>query len=245
MSKEPTVVTVDLDSDRSIRDQLDTPENREAIADVVRGAMGEPPPSDGFWAEPPSGPAEPIAFQCARKDLLNALTRTQHALSGDEARPVLQSWWLTVDGPYLTIHTADNYRLARAVIDIASTSAGWFGIHRSEAKALLAFLATGPSDVTVDASGGAWSVRHEDGLLTGRLSPGTPPDWSAVTDAAMPADAITFALNGRYASDAAKAATGSSGIVRVDYAAPDRPTHWHSDGYDEWVMPVRIGSDVA
>ncbi len=243
--RDPVVIDVDLDSDQSIRDQLDTPENREAIAGVVRDAIGEPPPSDGFWADAPSGPAEPIAFQTARKDLLTALTRTQHALSGDEARPVLQSWWLTVEGGYLTIHAADNYRLSRAVIDITSTSEGWFGIHRSEAKALLAFLATGPSDVTFDAAGGAWSVRHEDGMLTGRLSPGTPPDWRAVTDAATPDDAITFALNGRYASDAARAATGDSGIARVDYAAPDRPTHWHSDGYDEWVMPVRIGAEVA
>lgn len=244
MSKEPVVITVDLDSDKSIRDQLDTPESREAIAGVVRDAIGQPPPGDGFWADAPSGPAEPIAFQTARKDLLHALTRTQHALSGDEARPVLQSWWLTVEGGHLTIHAADNYRLARAVIDITSTSEGWFGIHRIEAKALLAFLASGPADVTLDAAGGAWSVRHEDGMLTGRLSPGTPPDWRAVTDAATPDDAVRFALNGRYASDAARAATGESGIALVDYAAPDRPTVWHSDGYDEWVMPVRIGATV-
>jgi hypothetical protein len=241
MSKDPVVITVDLDDDRSISEQMDTPENREAIEGVVRNAIGDPPPSDGFWGEVPTGPAEPIAFQTARKDLLHALTRTQHAHSGDEARPVLQSWWLTVEPGTLTIHAADNYRLARVTIDITSTSDGWFGIHRSEGKALLAFLASGPSDVTFDASGGAWSVRHEDGMLTGRLSPGTPPDWRAITDAATPSDAIRFALNGRYASDAAKAATGASGIALVDYAAADRPTHWHSDGYDEWVMPVRIG----
>lgn len=244
MSKEPVTITVDLDDERSIRDQLDTPENREAVGEVIRNAVGAQAPSDGFWAEPPSGPAAPIAFQTARKDLLNALTRTQHALSGDEARSVLQSWWLTVEGGYLTIHAADNYRLARAVIDITSTSEGWFGIHRSEGKALLAFLASGPSDVTLDAAGGAWSVRHEDGMLTGRLSPGTPPDWSVVTEAATPDDAARFALNGRYASDAAKAATGDSGIALVDIAGPDRPSHWHSDGYDEWVMPVRIGATV-
>lgn len=237
----PTI-TVDLDSERSIRDQIDTPEHREAIAGVVRTAMGEPPPSDGFWGEAPSGPAEPVAFQTARKDLLAALTRSQHAISGDEARPVLQSWWLSVADGYLTIHTADNYRLARVVIDVTSTSAGWFGIHRSEGKALLAFLSSGPSDVTFDAAGGDWSVRHEDGMLTGRLSPGTPPDWRAVTDAATPEPAVRFKLSGRFASEAAKWAAGDGGAVVVDYTADDRPTHWHSDGVDEWVMPVRIGA---
>lgn len=243
MSREPVEIVVDLTSDKSIREQMDTPENRAAIEDVVRNAIGDPPPSDGFWADAPSGPAEPIAFQTARKDLLHALSRTLHAIPTDkDARPILQSWWLTVDGGYLTIHTADNYRLARATIDITSTSEGWFGIHWTEGKALLAFLASGPEDVTFDASNGVWSVRHEDGMLTGRLSPGTPPDWRVVTDVAMPEGAITFALNGRYASDAARAATGASGIARVDYAAPDRPTHWHSDAYDEWVMPVRIGA---
>lgn len=195
--------------------------------------------TDNLWGEVPTTPAEPLSFQTERKALLSALSRTQHALGDDDKRPVLQSWWLVVDGDLLTVHTADNYRLARAVVDVSSSGVGLFGIHRSEGKALLAFLASGPPDLIIDVSGGAWSVSHDEGRLTGRLSPGSPPDWAVVThrDAAV----TTLALNGRLAADAAKAATGESGIVMVDLGSSDRPTLFRSDGYDEWVMPVRIG----
>ena len=198
----------------------------------------------GFWGEVVTGPLAPVTFQTSRKGLSSALTRTQHAHSGDEARPVLQSWWLTVAGDTLTIHTADNYRLARATVSVDSQGDGWFGIHRSEAKALLAFLASGPDDVAFEAGDGAWSVHHEDGRLTGRLSPGTPPDWSSITEREG-RDPVSYALDGRFASDAAKAAIGASGIVHVDYVSADRPTVWRSDGYSEWVMPVRIGRGSA
>ena len=242
MTRDPVVITIDPDDPRPIREQLDTPANREAVAGVIRDALGEEetaPPPDGFWAEAPTGPEAPVTFQASRKDLLHALTRTEHAIASDKARPVLQSWWLTVEGGVLTIHTADNYRLARAVIDVSAQSDGWFGIHRSEGKALLAFLASGPSDVWFDAAGGGWAVRHEDGSLTGRLSPGTPPRWSQITDRILAEPTVEYTLNGRFASDAAKAATGPGGTVLVDYESEDRPTRWHSEGYDEWVMPVR------
>lgn len=195
--------------------------------------------TETMWGEVPTEPAEPIAFTTSRKDLLHALTRTQHALSGEEDRPVLQSWWLTVDGELLVIHTSDNYRVAKATVDVDAESVGRFGIHRSEGKAILAFLASGPSDVTVDVAGGAWSISHDEGRLTGRLSPGTPPDWSKVTDGLAPA--LTFTLQGKFASDAAKAAVGESGIVTVDWESPERPTVWRSPGFLEVVMPVRIG----
>ena len=29
--------------------------------------------------------------------------------------------------------------------------------------------------------------------------------------------------------------------MTVDYESMGRPTVWHSDGYSEWVMPVRVG----
>ena len=192
-----------------------------------------------FWGEVPTEPAEPIAFQAARKDLLSALSRTQHAIGDDEDRPVLQSWWLTVDGDLLSIHTADNYRLARATIDVSSDTVGRCGIHRSEGRALLAFLASGPSDVSVDVSNGAWSITTDEGMLTGRLSPGTPPDWLAVTKPVEPS--LTFSMNGRYAQDAAKAAVGASGMVTVDWESPERPVVYRSDGFTEWIMPIRIG----
>lgn len=219
---------------------MDSADGRAIIEGVVRKAMG----GDGFWGEVVTGPAEPVVFQAGRKDLLAALTRTQHALATDEDRPVLQSWWLTATDDRLTVHTADNYRLARATVDITAQGVGWFGIHRSEGKALLAFLASGPDSVAFEASGGAWSVHHEDGMLTGRLSPGQPPDWSKVTERGQD-ETVRYALNGKFASDAARAAIGESGIVHVDYEAADKPTVWHSTGYSEWVMPVRIGADAS
>lgn len=58
MSKEPVTITVDLDDERSIRDQIDTPENREALAEVVRDALGieggtgeAHAPDGSLWAE--------------------------------------------------------------------------------------------------------------------------------------------------------------------------------------------------
>lgn len=212
--------------------EMGTPEAEDIVREVVREAVG-------FWGEIATGPLSRVTFQTSRKGLLGALTRTQHAQASEEDRPVLQSWWLTVEGKRLTVHASDNYRLARATVDIESQGDGWFGIHRSEAKALLAFLASGPDDVAFEAGDGAWSVHHETGQLTGLLSPGEPPDWSAITSR-EPANPVRYALNGKYASDAAKAAIGASGIVFVDYTSAELPTVWHSDGYSEWVMPVRI-----
>ncbi len=194
---------------------------------------------DVLWGEVPTEPAEPIAFTASRKDLLHALTRTQHALSGEEDRPVLQSWWLAVDASHLVIHAADDYRVARATVGVLTDSACRFGIHRSEGKAILAFLASGPSDVNVDVAGGAWSISHDEGRLTGRLSPGTPPTWSSITDTLAPV--LTFNLNGRYLSDAAKAAVGESGVVSLDWESAERPSVLRSPGYLEVVVPVRIG----
>lgn len=194
--------------------------------------------TDPLWGEVPTEPAEPIALTTARKDLLAALTRTQHALSDHEERPVLQSWWLTFDDVHLVIHAADNFRIARATVDVIAASGGVFGIHRSEGKALLAFLASGPPDVSVDVSGGQWAVTHDEGRLTGRLSPGTPPDWSRVMEGREPS--LTFAMAGRYAADAAKAAVGASGVVMVDWEGPESPVVYRSEGYLELVMPVRI-----
>jgi DNA polymerase III sliding clamp (beta) subunit (PCNA family) len=229
--------TIHVDVDGDIAAQLNEPAVRGAVEGVVRNVLGAPAPSDGFWADPPSGPAEPISFQTARKDLLHALTRTQHALSGDEDRLVLQSWWLTVEGKALVIHASDNYRVARATVSVETVDGGRFGIHRSEGKALLAFLASGPSDVAVDVAGGAWSVTHDEGRLAGRLAPGDPPDWSKVTIARVAER--TVALNGRYVADAAKAATGESGVLLMDFHAPEEPALFRSEGYDEWIMPVR------
>lgn len=218
---------------------LGTPEAEGVIEDVARGVAGGAV-GGGLWGQVVTGPVEPLAFQTTRKGLLAALARTQHAMASDEDRPILQSWWLTVDGHELTIHASDNYRLARATIDVESQGSGWLGIHRGEGKALLAFLASGPDDLAFDAGDGVWSVHHGQGQLKGLLSPGEPPDWSAITGH-EPGRVVRYALNGRFASDAAKAGVGASGIVFVDYESMGRPTVWHSDGYSEWVMPVRVG----
>ena len=142
MTREPVVIEVDLDSDRSIRDQIDTPEHRAALADVIRNALGDdgtPPPPDGsLWGEPETAQVPPIAFATERKAIHQALTRTQHAQeSDDDGRPVLQAWWLTVADQKLTIHAADNRRIARATVDCLPApedAAGGFGIHRWDAK---------------------------------------------------------------------------------------------------------------
>lgn len=228
--------TIHVDASKPIAEQLAEPEVRAAVEGVVRDAMG----GASLWGEVATEPAEPIRFEAARKDLLHALTRTQHALSDADERPVLQSWWLTVEAGLLTIHAADNYRLARATVDVLAEAEGRFGVHRSEGKALLAFLATGPSSVVVDVAGGSWSVSHDEGRLTGRLSPGEPPDWSRVTDRGEPE--LTFALNGKYTAEAAKAAVGESGVVLVDWRGEDQAVLYRSQGYDEWVMPVRTPS---
>lgn len=129
------------------------------------------------------------------------------------------------------------------LLHVLTDSAGRFGIHRSEGKAILAFLASGPSDVTVDVAGGAWSISHDEGRLTGRLSPGTPPTWSSITDTRAPV--LTFNLNGRYLSDAAKAAVGESGVVSLDWESAERPSVLRSPGYLEVVLPVRVGGGTA
>ena len=253
MSKDPVVINVDLSGDRSIRDQIDTPENREAVAEVVRNALGieggtgeAHSPDGSLWAEmATSAQVPPIAFATARKDLHSALIRTQHALAPDDedSRPVLMCWWLSVAAKKLTIHAADNYRVCRAtlaVIPSPEDAEGLFAIHRSDARKLLAFLATGPDDVWVTAEGGAWAFSHEMGRLTGRLFAGTPPDWTAITEGAQAA--ITVGLNARYVAEAGKAAEGASGVVRVEYVDERRPVAFRSTGLDEWIMPVRLGT---
>lgn len=254
MSKEPVTITVDLDDERSIRDQIDTPENREALAEVVRDALGieggtgeAHAPDGSLWAEmAASAQVPPIAFTTARKDIHAALSRTQHAMAPDDvdSRPVLTCWWLSVADQKLTIHTADNYRVARARIDVIPSpedAEGLFAIHRSDARKLLAFLASGPDDVWVTAEGGAWAFSHEMGRLTGRVFAGTPPDWTAVTEGAQPA--ITGGLNARYVAEAAKAAeAGASGVVRWEYVDERRPVVFRSTDLDEWIMPVRLGT---
>ena len=238
MSKEPVVINVDLDSGRSIREQIDTPENREKVAEVVRNAMGSDKPAEGLWPAEPPEPAPPVAFQTERKGLLDALSRTQHAHASDpDANPVMHLWWLTVKDDRLTIHASDGYRLARATLDVIPTTEGTFALHRSDGKAILAFLAKGPDDVYVQAEGGAFRFSHEDGILTGHLGTGKPPDWSRVTVEPV----LTWSMNGKFASEAAKAATGPSGVVLVEFETPDKPTAWRSEGYAEWVMPVRVG----
>lgn len=202
-----------------------------------------PPPDAGLWGEPETAQVPPIAFTTERKAIHQALTRTQHAQVTDEdGRPVLMAWWLSVADQKLTIHCADNYRIARAVVDCLPApedASGLFGIHRSDAKKLLAFLATGPDDVWVTAEGGGWSFSHGEGRLTGRLMVGTPPDWSAITDGHQPA--IVVALNARYVAEAGKAAEGRSGVVRVEYIGDGKPIVFRSTDLDEWVMPVRLG----
>lgn len=254
MSKDPVVINVDLDSGQSIRDQIDTPENREAVAEVIRDALGieggtgeAHSPEGSLWAEmAASADVPPIAFTTARKDIHAALSRTQHALAPDEpdSRPVLTCWWLSVADKKLTIHTADNYRVARARIDVIPSpedAEGLFAIHRSDAKKLLAFLASGPDDVWVTAEGGAWAFSHEMGRLTGRVFAGTPPDWTVITEGALPA--ITGGLNAKYVAEAAKAAgEGPSGVVRWEYIDERRPVVFRSASLDEWIMPVRIGT---
>ena len=119
MTRDPVVIQVD--ADRPIREQIDTPENRAAIEDIVRRGVGIPedgaPPPDApgsLWGEPESAQVPPIAFTTERKAILQALTRTQHALAADDddSRPVLQTWWLSVADQKLTIHAADNHRVA-------------------------------------------------------------------------------------------------------------------------------------
>ena len=254
VSKDPVVINVDLSGDKSIADQIDTPENREAVAEVVRNALGidggtgeAHAPDGSLWAEmDTSAQVPPIAFTTARKDIHAALSRTQHALAPDEpdSRPVLTCWWLSVAEKKLTIHTADNYRVARAIVDVLPSpedAEGLFAIHRTDARKLLAFLASGPDDVWVTAEGGAWSFSHEMGLLTGRVFAGTPPDWTAITEGALPA--ITGGLNARYVAEAAKAAeAGASGVVRWEYIDERRPVVFRSTALDEWIMPVRLGA---
>ena len=249
---EPIVITVD--PDKPIREQIDTPENRSAIEDVVRaslgieGGTGEAHAPDGsLWAEVASdAQVPPIAFTTARKDIHAALSRTQHALAPDEpdSRPVLTCWWLSVARQKLTIHTADNYRVARSIIDVIPSpedAEGLFAIHRTDARKLLAFLASGPDDVWVTAEGGTWTFSHEMGRLTGRVFAGTPPDWTAITEGALPA--ITGGLNARYIAEAAKAAeAGASGVVRWEYIDERRPIVFRSSSLDEWIMPVRLGT---
>ena len=249
-----TVINVDPDSDRSIAEQIDTPENRAAIEDIARRALGmesdaPPPPPDGsLWGEPESAQVPPIAFTTERKAIHQALTRTQHALApdDDDSRPVLQTWWLSVADQKLTIHAADNHRVARARVDVLPApedAEGVFGIHRTDAKKLLAFLATGPDDVWVTAEGGGWSFSHESGRLTGRLMIGTPPDWSRVTDGALPAFVVGLAA--RYVAEAGKAAEGRSGVVRIEYVDETRPVVFRSTDLDEWIMGVRLGAAEA
>lgn len=247
MTRDPAVITVDMDDPRPIREQIDHPANRAAIEDVVRAALGSdepPPPEAGLWGEEPTAQVPPIAFTTERKAIHQALSRTQHAQVDDpDGRPVLQAWWLSVAAQKLTIHAADNYRVARAVVDCLPApedAEGVFGIHRSDAKKLLAFLATGPDDVWVTAEGGGWSFSHGEGRLTGRLMVGTPPDWSAVTTGYQPA--VVVALNAKYVAEAGKAAEGRSGVVRVEYVAEDKPVVFRSTDLDEWIMPVRLGT---
>ena len=241
MTREPVVINVDVD--KPIGPQIDTPENRAAIEDIVRRAMPEEA-TGSLWGEPESAQVPPIAFTTERKAIHAALTRTLHAAAPDDedSRPVLQCWWLSVADRKLTIHAADNYRVARARVDVLPSpevAGGLFGIHRSDAKKLLAFLATGPDDVWVTAEGGAWAFSHELGRLTGRLFNGEPPDWTGVTEGALPL--ITVGLNARYVAEAGKAAEGRSGVVRVEYVNETRPIVFRSTDLDEWVMPVRLG----
>lgn len=251
MTRDPAVITVDMDDPRPIREQIDPPANRAAIEDVVRAALGSdepPPPEAGLWGEEPTAQVPPIAFTTERKAIHQALTRTLHALApdDDDSRPVLQTWWLSVADQKLTIHAADNYRVARARVDVLPApedAEGVFGIHRTDAKKLLAFLATGPDDVWVTAEGGGWSFSHESGRLTGRLFRGDPPDWSRVTEGALPA--VVVALNAKYVAEAGKAAEGRSGVVRVEYVAEDKPVVFRSTDLDEWIMPVRLGTPEA
>ena len=242
-------VVIDVDASRPIAEQIDTPENRAAVEDVIRNVLGvdegEAPAQEGsLWGEPEQAQVPPIAFTTERKAIHQALVRTQHAQESDEdGRPVLQAWWLSVAAQKLVIHAADNRRVARATVDCIPApedAEGVFGIHRSDAKKLLAFLATGPDDVWVTAEGGGWSFSHGEGRLTGRLMVGTPPDWSAVTTGYQPA--VVVALNSRFVAEAGKAAEGRSGVVRVEYIAEDKPVIFRSSDLDEWVMPVRIGT---
>ena len=243
--REPVVINVDLDSGKSIAEQIDTPENRAAVEDIVPNAIGDEPqpPADSLWGEEPTAQVPPIAFTTERKAIHQALARTQHAQESDEdGRPVLQAWWLSVAHQKLTIHAADNRRVARAIVDCIPApedAEGVFGIHRSDAKKLLAFLATGPDDVWVTAEGGGWSFSHGEGRLTGRLMVGTPPDWSAVTEGFQPA--ITVALASRFVAEAGKAAEGRSGVVRIEYTDERRPVVFRSTDLDEWVMPFLLG----
>lgn len=97
-----------MEVDATIRDShgneapLDSDAGKAIIEGVVRDAVG------GFWGPGVTGPTSPLSFQTSRKDLLAALTRTQHAQATDEDRPVLQSWWLSVEGDRLTVHTSDG-----------------------------------------------------------------------------------------------------------------------------------------
>ena len=246
-AREPVVIRVD--ADRPIREQIDTPENRAAVEDIVRRAMPDPSPEapGSLWGEPESAQVPPIAFTTERKGLLAAFSRTQHALaSEDDERPILQAWWLAVADRRLSVHAADNHRVARGTVDVLPApedAAGTFGIHRTDGKALLAFLAKGPDDVWVEAAGGAWTIRHEDGVLRGRLMNGTPPGWDKVTEEREPV--IVVGMAARYVSEAGKAAEGRSGVVRVEWLGDGAPIVFRSTDLDEWVMPVRLGPDAV
>lgn len=203
-------------------------------------------PTTALWPEADQPQLPPIAFTTERKALLAAFSRTQHAIATDEdASPVLQAWWLAVRDQKLTIHAADNFRVARARVDVLPApedAEGVFGIHHREARALLAFLAKGPDELWMEAAGGAWTIHHEDGRLTGRLFHGTPPDWTKVTE--RDDAAITVSLNARFLADAGKAAEGRSGVVRVEYISEAAPVVFRSTDLDEFVMPVRIGGEA-
>lgn len=215
-----------------------------AVEDADETEAAPPHPDGSLWGEPETAQVPPIAFTTERKAVHAALSRTQHAQEADDdGRPVLQAWWLSVAAQKLTIHCADNRRVARAVVDCLPSpedAEGVFGIHRSDAKKLLAFLATGPDDVWVTAEGGGWSFSHGEGRLTGRLMIGTPPDWSAVTTGFQPTFTVAFAA--RFVAEAGKAAEGRSGVVRVEYTDERRPVVFRSTDLDEFVMPVLLGT---
>ena len=210
----------------------------------------EPVGTSGSDATPPAATSTVLTIN--PDDLMRVVRAVEHARASDEARPVLTWLHFTPDPAGYVVETADNYRIARALLPAETVNPEPFLLPGDAVKMMLKALgmlsrrlrSAVKVTLTIEPAGlfdtRPWALDIPAIPLTlrGRCATGNYPNTSDIMRRHKTEHTVW--LNPRYLAEVAEAARAAGDLhIAVTLAGAEVPVRFRSAQLESVVMPVR------